>query len=101
MGKLIFIVLFLISVHAHADQDLKITLGLGTPLIIDGLLETDIRDSNGNFWNSQNHVIGSLIIILPTNIVDYSCWHHSLLNDWRDAGVTGCSISKTVVFKIW
>jgi len=101
MKKLILIVLLFISVHANAGQDLKLTLGIGTPLVIDGVLGTDIRDSNGNLWNSHDHVIGSFIITLPTNLVDYSFWHHSIITDNKDAGVTGLSITKTWAFTIW
>ncbi len=100
MKTLILFILLLI-VQPVLAQDIKLTLGIGTPININGFLGNDIYDSNGKLWNSEQHVIGSFIIAVPLSTIDFSFWHHSLLNDANDAGVSGLTISKTWTYRVY
>jgi len=95
MNKLIVLALLAyIAIGNVNAQEVKITLGMGTPIF-----NADIYSSNGKIW-STGDAVGSLIITIPTNYVDLSVWHHSLIPDLYDFGVTGFSISKTFTFNL-
>ena len=90
MKKLIF-VLLLLSSSVNAEL-FKITIGLSTPIG-----NQDIHGSDGKEWHTGEY-IGSLIITKSFDYVDLNLFHHSLILDGADVGVTGLGISKTFSF---
>jgi len=72
--------------------EINITLGLSTPLG-----SQDVSKSNGEYWESGDP-IGSLIVSTSCGYVDCNLWHHSIINDSKDVGVTGFGISKNWKF---
>ncbi len=79
------------------SQEINVTLGIGLPFG-----DNDIMNGNntGNRWDvKKGDVVGSFIITMPVNQeIDFSLWHHSLLNSDIDDGVSGISLSKTWKF---
>ncbi len=101
MKNKLFPVLFLSGlIYASSDfanakesnySNFKLTLGIGTPITGN----QDIYKSNNTTWE-QGDIIGTAII--STNCfstLDCSLWHHSIIADTKDVGVTGISITKT------
>ncbi len=97
----VFPILFLTGLmYASSDfanaSEANLTLGLGSPLTGN----QDIYKSNGQNWE-QGDLIGTLIIstkCFEVAKLDCSLWHHSIITDTQDVGVTGISITKTWKF---
>ncbi len=86
--------MLLIVLHtARAEKKIKLTLGFGTPITGN----QDIYKSNSQKWE-QGDLIGTAMLsikCIPSFDIDCSLWHHSVITDMKDVGVTGFSITKT------
>lgn len=79
------------------SKEVSLTLGIGTPI-----LSQDAYSSNNTQWEAGN-IIGSVIIATKCpylTIFDCSVWHHSLILDTKDYGVTGATISYIFKFNL-
>lgn len=89
------VLLLLISLPCSA-QDIEFRLGIGKPIF-----NNDIRDSKKRLWRQEFHTIISAQVILPFKYVDVVAWHHSILEDNNDTGVSGVSIFIKKKVRLW